>query len=122
MIKDKVTQFVLKLIKLTKNKEITWKGFIPLDTDLPNEEVILDKIYKTTVSDKQLHLYRYKFKYFIDEYEYQWVQKVRLELIDSKGETDYVFKYENSMNDLYDIVREQASNVNQLIDDILSIE
>lgn len=122
MIKDKVTQFVLKLIKLTKNNEITWKGFIPADTELPNEEVILDKIYETTVSEKQLHLFRYKFKYFTDEYEYQWVQKVRLELIDTKGETDYVFKYENSMNDLYDIVREQASNVNQLIDDILKIE
>lgn len=122
MIKDKITQFVLKLIKLTKNNEITWRNFIPSETELPNEEVILDKVYESTINESRIQLYRYKAKYFIDEYEYQWVQRIRLELIDNKGETDYVFKFENSMNDLYDIVREQSSNVNQLIDDILKLD
>ncbi len=122
MIKDRITKLVLKLIKLTKNNDIKWKGFVPDNPDLPNEEIILDKVYKTEIGDKNFHLYRYKYKYFIDEFEYQWAQRVRLDLVDNEGETDYVFKYENSMNDLYDIVREQASNVNQLIDDILDIE
>ena len=122
MIKDKITQLVLKLIKLTKNNEVKWRSFIPAETELPNEEVIIDKIYESVINDKRFQLYRYKAKYFIDEYEFQWVQRIRLELIDDKGETDYVFKFENSMNDLYDIVREQSSNVNQLIDDILQLD
>ena len=122
MIKDKITQLVLKLIKLTKNGEVKWRNFIPAETELPNEEIILDKIYESVINEKRFQLYRYKAKYFIDEYEYQWVQRIRLELIDDKGETDFVFKFENSMNDLYDIVREQSSNVNQLIDDILQLD
>lgn len=118
---DKVTQLVLKLIKLTSNNEIKWDGNSVYSPELPNGEIILDKIYKTAYSGGRFQIYRYKFKSWMDEDRFEWSQRIRLELVDSQGHTDYEFEYENSMNDLYEIVREQASDVENLIDNILGL-
>lgn len=122
MRSDKLSQFIIKLIKLTKSNELTWESISPRDPELPNGEVILDKLYETTVNDRDFRLYRYKYKYYRDEYDFEWSQKIRLELLDNDGNTDYEFEYQNSMNDLYDIVREQTSNVSDFIDDILGLK
>lgn len=122
MRSDKLSQFIIKLIKLTKSNELTWESISPRDTELPNGEVILDKLYETTVNDRDFRLYRYKYKYYRDEYDFEWSQRIRLELLDNDGNTDFEFEYQNSMNDLYDIVREQTSNVSDFIDSILGLK
>ena len=122
MRSDKLSQFIIKLIKLTKSNELTWDSTSPRETELPNGEVILDKLYETTVNDREFRLYRYKYKYYRDEYDFEWSQKIRLELLDDDGNTDFEFEYQNSMNDLYDIVREQTSNVSDFIDNVLGLK
>lgn len=122
MRSDKLSQFIIKLIKLTKSNELAWDSVTPRDPGLPNGEVILDKLYKTTVNDRDFRLYRYKYKYYHDEYDFEWSQRIRLELLDSDGNTDFEFEYQNSMNDLYDIVREQTSNVSDFIDSVLGLK
>lgn len=122
MRSDKLSQFIIKLIKLTKSNELTWESISPRDPELPNGEVILDKLYETTVNDRDFRLYRYKYKYYRDEYDFEWSQRIRLELLDNEGNTDFEFEYQNSMNDLYDIVREQTSNVSDFIDDVLGLK
>ena len=122
MKSDKLSQFIIKLIKLTKIGEIKWSSSSPSNDELPNDEYILDKIYETTFNERDLRLYRYKYKYYKDEYDIEWLQKIRLELLDYKGAVDYEFEYMNSMSDLYDIVREQTSEVLDFIDDVLGIK
>jgi len=122
MRSDKLSQFIIKLIKLTKSSELTWDSISPRDTELPNGEVILDKLYETTVNDRNFKLYRYKYKHYRDEYNFEWPQRIRLELLDSDGITDFEFEYQNSMNDLYEIVREQTSNVSNFIDSVLGLK
>lgn len=122
MKSEKVSQFVIKLIKLTRSGELTWRSFANDTEELPNGEFVVDKIYEATISGKKFHLYRYKFKFFRDEFDFEWAQRIRLELMDSGGNTDYEFEYDNSMNDLYDIVREQTSNVTDVVDDILGLK
>jgi len=57
-----------------------------------------------------------------EDYNYEWSQRIRLELLDNDGHSDFEFEYLNSMNDLYDIVREQTSNVSDFIDNILGLK
>lgn len=121
MKNDKLSQFILKLIKLTKIGEVAWSSSNPTDDELPSGEFILDKVYETNFNDRDLRLYRYKYKYYKDEYDIEWLQRIRLELLDDKGNVDYEFEYMNSMSDLYDIVREQTSNVIDFIDDVLGL-
>jgi len=122
MKNDKLSQFIIKLIKLTKGGELIWTSFSPRFEELPNGEIIIDKIYEARLNERDFHLYRYKYKYYTDESEYEWSQRIRLELLDIIGNTDYEFEYHNSMDDLYDIVREQTSNVIDFIDDILGLK
>jgi hypothetical protein len=118
---EKVTQLVLKLLKMTSNNEINWNSYSVSNPDLPNGETILDKIYSTILGQGKFRVYRYKYKFWIDEEKFEWIQRIRLELIDSSGNTEFEFEYENSMNDLYEVIREQTSNVSNIIDDILGI-
>lgn len=122
MNREKTTQFVIKLIKLTRSGELDWVSNPVSNPLLANGEVIIDKIYKAVIDSNTLKLYRYTCKYFHDEDEFEWVHRIRLELIDKRGDTDYEFDYDNSMNDLYDIVREQTSNVSEIVDDLLGLK
>lgn len=121
MKNEKVTQLVLRLIKMTSHNEIKWEPNNVYSPELPSGEVILDKIYSTVLTNGRFRIYRYKFKVWVDEDRFEWSQRIRLELIDKGGFTEYEFVYENSMNDLYDIVREQASNVSSILDEILGL-
>src|SRR5687767_6060412 len=121
MKNEKVTQLVLRLIKMTSHNEIKWEPNNVYSAELPNGEIILDKMYTTTLTNGRFRLYRYKLKYWVDEDRFEWSQRIRLELIDKNGHVEYEFVYENSMNDLYDIVREQASNVSSILDEILGL-
>lgn len=122
MKNQKFAQFVVKLIKLTRSNDITWNSFAPKDEELLSGEIVLDKIYETSINFKSFRLYRYKLKLYIDEYNFEWDQRIRLELLDAFGNTDYEFDYDNSLDDLYEIVREQTSNVINIIDDILGVK
>lgn len=121
MKNEKVTQLVLRLIKLTSHNEIKWEPSNVYSPELPNGEIVLDKMYTTHLTNGRFRIYRYKFKVWVDEDRFEWSQRIRLELIDKGNFTEYEFVYENSMNDLYDIVREQASNVSSILDEILGL-
>lgn len=118
----KVTKLVLKLIKLTKAKEIDWETMTTDEIEYPSDEVILGKIFKTSLSQGIFCLYRYKYKNWIYEDEYVWAQRIQLNLIDDQGKTNYEFEYTYSINDLYEIVTEISSDVDGIIDSILEDE
>jgi hypothetical protein len=121
MKSEKVSQFVIKLIKLTTSDEVKWTSYSTINNELLNGEVILDKTYLTSLNGRKFQLYKYKYKVYRDEYDYEWSQKIRLGLVDINGKSDYEFEYDNSMNDLYDIVRERTSNIMDIVDDILGL-
>jgi hypothetical protein len=121
MKSEKVSQFIIKLIKLTKSGELIWESVGSEEIDMPLGD-ILGKIYEATINNRRLQLYRYKIKYYNDEFDFEWIQKIKLELLDDHGKPDYDFEYDNSINDLYNIVREHTSNVSDFIDDILGLK
>jgi hypothetical protein len=121
MKSEKVSQFIIKLIKLTKTGELVWSSDVSTVIEMPIGE-LMGKVYEANINDRKLHIYRYKVKYYNDEVDYEWVQKIKLELLDDHGKPDYEFEYDNSISDLYNIVREHTSNVAEFIDDILGLK
>lgn len=119
MNSDKTIQFVLKLIKLTNNNEVAWDSKIPDSPELPNGEIILDKIYTATILHKRFQLYKYRYKNWRDYDEFEWSERIKLELVDLYGHSEYEFDYDNSMTDLYYSVREHASGVLDIVNEFL---
>lgn len=122
MKEDRIYQFIVNLIKLTKGKEIKWSSEVPADRELIMYEKIVDKIYMVTVDQAYFRLYKIKYQSFMNEYESMWLEKIKFELIDVEGNVEFEFEYDNSFNDLYEIVREQSSKINTIIENILGIQ
>ena len=121
MKQEKVTKLILRLIKLTKNNEIEWTSISLRNSQLLGGEQSLGLAYKASLENGNFRLYRYKYRVWRDEDNYDWSDSIRLELLDVEGNTEYEFEYENSMEDLYNIVREQSSSANTIIDNILGL-
>ena len=67
MKEERVYQFIINLIKLTKGKEIKWSSEVPADRDLIMYEKIMDKVYVVSVNQTHFRLYKIKYQSFIDE-------------------------------------------------------
>ena len=70
MTRDKVSQFPLRLIKLTEGGELTWESYAPINVELPNSEIIIDKVYTSILGGRKIKLYKYKYKYTISNNHY----------------------------------------------------
>lgn len=116
---ERVSQFIIKLIKLTQKEEIKWISHAPRNPELLNGEFILDKIYETDIDNNKFQLFKIKYQVFTDEFDYVWERSIRLRLIDDKGNSEYGFRYDNSLNDLYSLVREKTSKIGSIIEEIL---
>ncbi|KAB7528110.1 hypothetical protein F8C76_09525 [Flagellimonas olearia] len=116
---NKISRFILELIKKTKKNEVEWDeaDFSPTIPD--GNERLVDLAYSSNINDKNFRIYKYNIKHYRDEYEWDWSERIRLELTDNYGNTIYEFPYEYSLYDLYNAVRESTSGINDFIDDFL---
>ena len=117
-MKNKNIDFILTLIQKTNNKEVNWE-IVKHKIDLPHDEKITSKIYVTTVIDKRFRLYEYQYKHYVDEDEWLWNQRIKLELIDHDNEKLYEFGYDYSINDLFDSVTRQTSGIEDFLEEFL---
>jgi len=118
-MRNKNNEFILALIKQTNNDDINWI-IVDHKIDLPHEEKITSKIYKTTILEKSFRLYEFQYKHYVDEDEWLWNQRKRLELIDESNDRLYEFDYNYSLNDLFDAVSRKTSGVDDFLDDFLN--
>jgi len=119
--KNKISLFILELIKMTKKGQISWQESFHTPILPDGIERLVDLAYSTTIKEKSFRLYKYNTKHFTDEYEYYWSERIRFELIDNDGNSTFEFPYEYSLNDLYDAVRESSSGINEFIDDFFKL-
>lgn len=116
---NKISLFILELIKMTKKGQIDWKESF-YSPKLPDGfERLMDLSYSATINQKEFRLYKYNIKHYTDEYEWDWSERIRLELVDNQGNSTYEFPYEYSLYDLYEAVREKTSGISDFIDDFL---
>ncbi|MGA9638715.1 hypothetical protein [Flavobacterium sp.] len=101
--------------------KIVWETIKPQTIDATYDENIVNFIYNTKIGDKYFWLYKYKAKYFRDEYDWDWTEKIKFEMIDETYNSLYEFPYDYSLVDLYNAIREKTSGISELLDDLLSI-
>lgn len=113
-------RFVSKLIKDTKNETILWEDIPNNKLELPSSERPISKVYTTEVNNKRLRIYEYQFKHYTDEDEWDWIERVRLELIDEEHATLFNFNYDYSLYKLFNAVRKANSGVDDFMKEFLN--
>lgn len=119
MDENKISKFILELIKRTKKKEINWKTSNRIPSFPDGAERHIDLVYISDISGKIFRIYKYQIKFFRDEYDYEWVERIRLETVNENYEVIYEIPYQYSLFNLYETVREQTSGIEDLIDNFL---
>ncbi|HNY63368.1 MAG TPA: hypothetical protein PLH70_07485 [Bacteroidales bacterium] len=113
-------RFVSKLIQDTKKGELEWKDESNNVLTLPSNERPISKVYTTEIVGKNLRIYEFEIKHYSDEYEWDWVERIRLELIDDDGATLFEFDYDYSIYKLFNAVRKLNSGIDDLMKEFLN--
>lgn len=113
-------RFVSKLIQDTKKGELEWTDESNNVLTLPSDERPISKVYTTEIAGKIIRLYEYQIKHYTDEYEYDWVERIKLELIDKDGATLFEFGYDYSLYKLFNAVRKLNSGIDDLMKGFLN--
>ena len=116
---NKISLFILEFIKKTKKKSIEWSESKYSPTLPDGNERLVDLSYSSVINEKVFRLYKYNIKTYRDEFDWDWSERIRLELTDGYGNTTFEFPYEYSLHDLYNSVRENNSGINDFINDFL---
>ncbi|MBU3009270.1 hypothetical protein [Cobetia amphilecti] len=117
----KFDQLILLLTRKTVEKKLNWvSAEIPLSLRSGTDDyypIFLKANYK----DKVLGIFQRKFKYFYDEHEFYWSDEVVLCVIDGKGGVVWEYSEKSiALNNLFDLAREKASGIDEILDDLLS--
>jgi len=116
-----ITQLIVKLNKMTQGGELGWSSH-NLKLTLDYQEEIVDKVYRTSYKDKYFRLFKYRSRHYTDEDVFHWITGWRMEITDENYNAEWRFPEERAISDLYDSVRYQIANVDDLINDLLSDE
>ena len=113
-------RFVSKLVQDTKKGELGWEDQPNSTLILPSSERVISKVYTTEIEEKNLRIYEIQVKHFRDEDDWDWVERVRLELFDADGATLFEFSYDYALYKLFNAVRKLNSGVNDLMKGFLN--
>jgi hypothetical protein len=117
--RTKTQKVIYKLIKETSDGHITW-GINSSSVKLEDDGEVIGKAYTTTFKDKIFRVYAYKYEAFDPAYNKLYTtNKVNLELIDYLGEVLWKFPFDNSINDLYQMIRYKVAKIDDLFDSFL---
>ena len=108
-------QFCEKLIQKTQAQNLEWEDW----SDHIGRPDSRSPLFVATYKDWHILIYKFAYKYFHDEEQYDWEQDVTIELIKQDGKTDWTLPKVPSRHALLDLVQFQNANVESLLDDIL---
>lgn len=111
---------ISKILRETTETIIQWSLSNHRVNGMDGDEELIGNIYQADISGKHIRLYKYKFKWYVEEDVYHWVSRIRLEFFSSyNGATEWTFPYSNTLDDLYDAVMAQTAGVNDFFDEYL---
>ncbi|MCR1025776.1 hypothetical protein NQT66_13215 [Cellulophaga baltica] len=119
--KKNITNLVVKLNKMTQNGELNWSSHNSR-LALNDQEETVDKIYRTSYKGKYFRLFKYRSRDYTDEGVFYWITGWRLEITDENYNAEWTFPEERAVTDLYDSVRYQIVDVDDLLNELFSDE
>lgn len=120
MNSNQISSFILEVIKKTRQGKINWEACKPSEID-KIEETIISFVYKASIAEKLFWVYKYKTKYYHDEYEWEWTERIKFEMIDEDEMILFEFPYEYSLFDLYSTIQEQSSGISDVFNSLFEV-
>lgn len=113
-------RFVSKLIQDTKRGDVEWTDETNNKLVLPSSERAISKVYTTQINGKNFRIYELQEKHYKDEVDWDWVERVRLELFDDDGASLFEFVYDYSLYKLFNAVRKANANIDDFMKGFLN--
>ncbi len=122
MKEDKYTKVLAKLLQETQDRTLLWEvGKPPRDLTTGTDDVI-DTVFIAEKKDRFLRLYPYKRKYYSDEFNFYWDDRVTLEISDNESLSWWQFPKNPIIWDLLEAVNFNTIDVDGFMNDIISEE
>jgi len=117
---EKTEKFLQHLIAATKSGKVRWVPEDPPEIPRTGTEEYVGVVYTTTLSGRRFRLSEVRYRYYTDEDRFIWTEEVALELVDWQGRTLWRFPQSRELLDLLEVVQYAASNIEEVIDAVLS--
>jgi len=107
--------FCEKLIEMSRDHNIAWED----RSEHIKRPDSISPLFVAEYKEWHILIYKYSYKYFYDEEQFDWQEDVLIELIQEDGKTKWTLPKTPSRYELLEIVQFQNANVELLLNDIL---
>lgn len=115
--KMQAAQIIDKLTELTQHNLIKWESGHPAPyMNGPDSRV--DLVYTTEHIGRQVRIYLYHFKFYLDEDRYTWDSEINFEFIDNSGNSLGMLPKTPNAFDLLRSIQYQNPQVGHFYDDL----
>lgn len=108
-------EFYKKLIIKTGSGEIEWQEW----SDRIHRPDSRSPLYVAKYKEWHILLYKFAYKYFIDDEHFDWQEDVAMEIVGKDGVTEWLFPKTPSRYRLLDLVQFRSAGVENLLNDVL---
>lgn len=119
--RNKYIEVVVKLKRLTVEDQIIWKKIAPPSKMEQFDDVKYYDFYSTMYLDKNLGIYRARYKTFNVLFrDKKWDVVTRLSFFTSDWDLEWTFPDLSAIDDLYSTVQYKTANVSDFVDKVLA--
>lgn len=119
-IDEKIAQLITLLIRETSSGGIEWNVVDPPRSLNHETEQSVPLFLQTVFKGKSLGVYDLRTKYYTDVDEYHWTEGVGFCIIDARQRVVWdTSEATPALLDLYTTAREQASGIDDILNDLL---
>ncbi len=117
---SKTAQLITKLIRETSKGHVDWHvKDAPRALNYDTEQSVPLYI-ETEYKGKRLGVYDLRRKSFFDEHDFYWSESIGFCIVDDEGRVVWeANEYSPALLDLFNTAREQASGIDDILDDLL---
>jgi len=115
----RIAKAITRLIQETQDGQLKWVASRPSRDVSEGRDIIVDSVYTTKKDKREIRLYPYRYRSFMEEDVWYWEDGVALELADQDGISWWRFPNHLVIRDLLEAVQFKTVGVDQFIDKLL---
>lgn len=118
--KEKLSQLLTALIKLTLNDEIQWEATNPPDSITKGTDDIVPIYYETKYKDNHIAVYEQRIKWFHADIEsFYWSEREVFAVLDNKKRILWKTGEFPAIVDLLNTVKEKSIKIDDLLSNLI---
>jgi hypothetical protein len=119
---DKVTSLIVKLNRLTSLGQIKWEVMDAPRTILRGTDDHIPLFMFTAYKGQRFGLYQHRYQSYDGDHDrFYWTERLVLAILDSEGRALWETPgHSSALFDLFETVRKKVSNIEGVLDDLLS--